>query len=630
MLRVCSKRPSKAHPEKIPALSNNMLLVFLFIEALFVGYMDLCLPGKSGILGLVQKFILSGNNNHTVQASTSDSSSDPLPVLLGVYPSDALQVTFWELENFDQWLAEEGVQARLSIAGTYMDIEFHNPAFNVPAELSAAWNANYTPFVNLTAYQHTAEEVANDPYVEKSIRAWARAFADWSADGERRAFIAPLQEMNGGWVRYGMDPENYKKSFLKIQQIFYEEGVAENAVSWVFSPNGWSEEGHEFERYYPGDGFVDVVGFSTVNFGMCPDYIGSWDTYDLVILPYLERMQRMAPGKPIFLTQLATVNVGKNGPDDNLKNNWLEETYTQLASFPGVRAVLYFNRIKAESTITRCRPVDWRIYDKYAEVAYKGFLRAVRSPRFSYWAPNSSEMSETVFSPESQGSFLDVWPSEPFSGKGDPPYYEWIEILADLHIAPGCSTEEHIVPEYIHTDQYFCPQAFVTRAEFVKFLVLVRHGPEALAQASESSFADLPMDHWASPWVEQLANDGLRLECSSGLFCPDKVITRAEMTALLADAAFLPGNNVPTAASGVFSDLPAGHPLASRVEQMFRMGKAPGCSKTRFCPDQEVTRAELAYTLVSVFELYKPWRTLWYETESQRYPDQEAGADLPQ
>jgi len=227
MLRVCSKRPSKAHPEKIPALSNNMLLVFLFIEALFVGYMDLCLPGKSGILGLVQKFILSGNNNHTVQASTSDSSSDPLPVLLGVYPSDALQVTFWELENFDQWLAEEGVQARLSIAGTYMDIEFHNPAFNVPAELSAAWNANYTPFVNLTAYQHTAEEVANDPYVEKSIRAWARAFAEWLLMVKDRHF------------RYGMNPKNHKKSFLKTHRVSNIEGVAENTHMTIISLGQW-------------------------------------------------------------------------------------------------------------------------------------------------------------------------------------------------------------------------------------------------------------------------------------------------------------------------------------------------------------------------------------------------------
>ena len=89
-------------------------------------------------------------------------------------------------------------------------------AINVHKELDAAWDLGYTPFVNLTAYQRTMEEVANSSDFEKRLRAWASAFASWSRGGKKRAFIAPLQEMNGGWVRYGLDPENFQIAWLKI------------------------------------------------------------------------------------------------------------------------------------------------------------------------------------------------------------------------------------------------------------------------------------------------------------------------------------------------------------------------------------------------------------------------------
>jgi hypothetical protein len=134
---------------------------------------------------------------------------------------------------------DEGLDKGISIAGTYMDFEFHNPEFNVHKELDAAWDLGYTPFVNLTAYQRTAEEVVNDYEFETKLRAWAAAFSAWSDGGKKRAFIAPLQEMNGGWVRYGLDAENFKLAWLKIQRIFAQEGVDDKAVNWVFAPNAW-------------------------------------------------------------------------------------------------------------------------------------------------------------------------------------------------------------------------------------------------------------------------------------------------------------------------------------------------------------------------------------------------------
>jgi len=91
-----------------------------------------------------------------------------------------------------------------------MDFEFPNPDWNVPAELNAAWDAGYTPFVNLmvgyeTSPTRTAAYIASGA-IDADIRAWAQEFAAWANDGNRQAFLAPLPEMNSDWVPYGLDP----------------------------------------------------------------------------------------------------------------------------------------------------------------------------------------------------------------------------------------------------------------------------------------------------------------------------------------------------------------------------------------------------------------------------------------
>ncbi|HKZ55640.1 MAG TPA: S-layer homology domain-containing protein [Anaerolineales bacterium] len=536
---------------------------------------------------------------------TASASNDSLPVLFGLYTSDSLQVTGWEIENFDAWLRENGVNKRVSLAGTFMDIEYLNPDWNVHTELNAAWDRGYTPFVNLTAYQRKAAELVNDPVVEERLRKWAAAFARWSDGGKKRAFLAPLQEMNGGWVRYGTDPANFKLAWLKIQRVFKEEGVAENAVSWVFAPNGWAEPGHEFENYYPGDSVVDVIAFSTLNFGGCPEYGSNWDTFELVFEPYLDRLHAMAPGKPIFLAQTSTVGVDANGrQNDKLKNEWLRDTYAKLAAYPGVRAVIYYNLVKSEPSVIKCRPIDWRIFDKHGKIAYEGFLDAARSPRFDYWAPDSQEMVTTAFGGQPQAFYSDVWPAHPFSGSDDPWYFSWVDALQKSGVAIGCRTETALVMNTPHEFYYYCPESLVTRAEMAMFLELAMRGGEFRPPGAGGSFSDVPAEHWAVGWIEQLAADGITSGCVEGKFCPENPVTRAEMALFVGRAKHWPEAFEPLPASGgLFEDVPADRWGAAWVEQLAVEGITAGCKPRLFCPDDHVTRSQLALFLVRAFAL---------------------------
>jgi len=591
-------------PQRDLQLNSNILILGIMIFALFGCF---AVAGPLGIFTKLSDFI-EDLNPDPVTAFTEGT-----PILLGAYTSEALQVTSWELENFDEWMHDNGLDKGLSIAGTYMDFEFHNPDFNVHKEMEAAWSAGYTPFVNLTAYQRTAEQVAWDPEFEERVRAWASAFAKWSNDGEKRAFIALLQEMNGGWVRYGLDPENFKVAWHKIRTIFAQEGVREDAVSWVFAPNAWSEEGHEFEVYYPGDAVVDVVAFSTMNFGGCVDYGSGWDTFENIYEPYLERMHEMAPGKPIFLAQTASVGVGPDHErDDKLKNEWLRDTFGKLAAFPNVKGIIYYNVLKAEPTIDICRPVDWRVFDKHSEIGYKGYLDAVSNPQFVYWAPDSEEMIEVGFGRRKGRNYADIWPSTPLSGVEDVWYYEWVEALADEGVAIGCRMEKYNVVGQEIALEFFCPKNPVTRAEAAVFLELALHGHGYWPPAPIGRFMDVPTDHWAAGWIEQLVSDGVSSGCGENLFCPDELVSRAQLAVMVGKTIFSSHTSAPQETTGtMFVDVDSDDWAAEWIQQLAGEGIISGCRVGEYCPDEAVSRAELAVMLVKAFNIPGLEKTDW-------------------
>lgn len=352
---------------------NSFIKVLFIFLILFVGG---CYP--------VQK-----NFSPDPELKSSRRADNPMPldqdgVMLGLYPSGSLRYAVGEIRHFDTWIENTGT--KVSLAGTYMDLEASDPERVVPAEMEAAWGSGYLPFVKLmVGHVHvgrTAQDIAEGK-VDDSLRAWARAYARWSQEGKKRAFIVPLPEMNGGWVSYGKDPDAFIKAFRHIREIFHQEGVSSESAAWVFAPNGWGEEGHEFERYYPGDDVVDVIGFSSYNSGHCSDW-PQWEGYEQIYRPYLDRMVSMAPEKPIFIAEMGTVDQGGD------KNAWLMDTIAQLSEYPGVEAILYFNRKVTSAAMTNCnQKADHRIFDDQVRLGFPGVLDALSSSNFAYYPPDS-------------------------------------------------------------------------------------------------------------------------------------------------------------------------------------------------------------------------------------------------
>jgi hypothetical protein len=513
---------------------------------------------------------------------------------LGLYTNSANPIP-----EVDAWLAPTG--RRTVIAGLFVKMD--DVVSNVPPSLNAAWDNGYVPFVNLMTGSSTAAIASGDR--DASIRSLAHHFAVWAGTGQRRAFIAPLPEMNGYWWAYSGPPEPFKQAFRRMRQIFEAElknrGASLSAISWVFAPNGWSQPGKEFENYYPGGDVVDIVSINGYNFGGCPGPKAVWDTFDAALKPYLDRLPAMAPGKPIFIAETGTVEVPANGQGD--KNQWLRELFTKVAAYPRFRGVVYLNVVGLPEGLVNCpNGADYRLHVP-GTTLWSGFRNAMAAlPNYIYWAPNSREMANIVFGRQPAQIFADVPTIHPFALEaGEVDFAPWIHALYAADVTKGCGTNP----------LRYCPRDGVTRAQMAGFLLKGKHGANYTPPPATGMFGDVPTSGSdplvpVAPWIEALANEGITAGCGGGNYCPHQQVTRAQMAVFLLRAKY-PGST-PPAATGMFGDVPTSGsdplvPFAPWIEQLARKGIPSGCGGRNYCPTQVVTREQMAVFLVPAFNI---------------------------
>lgn len=172
--------------------------------------------------------------------------------------------------------------------------------------------------------------------------------------------------------------------------------------------------------------------------------------------------------------------------------------------------------------------------------------------------------------------------------------YSSIESLYKAGITSGCTT----------SPLTYCPDSTVTRAQMAVFLLRGMHGANYQPAASTGTvFSDVSTTHWAASWIEQLRTEGITTGCSTTAYCPDSVVTRSQMAVFLLRAKYGSTYTPPAANGNVFSDVPSSNLFSAWIEQLFDEGITSGCGAGSYCPDQSVTRAEMAVFLVRTFGL---------------------------
>ncbi len=185
------------------------------------------------------------------------------------------------------------------------------------------------------------------------------------------------------------------------------------------------------------------------------------------------------------------------------------------------------------------------------------------------------------------------------TGNGENPApSRWMDVTGAAHAdAIAQVVGAGIIEPCNSTEALFCPDEPVTRADMAIFLFkALSLDPDPLGR-----FADT-IDHTYELQIAAIAGEGITFGCDreQTLFCPDDVVTRAQMASFLVRAFALPSDS-----SVTFADVEDNVHEAA-IEAVAAAGITLGCDAegSSFCPGETVTRAQMASFLARA--IYPP------------------------
>ena len=116
------------------------------------------------------------------------------------------------------------------------------------------------------------------------------------------------------------------------------------------------------------------------------------------------------------------------------------------------------------------------------------------------------------------------------------------------------------------------------RQQMAVFLLKAEHGLCYTPPPCVGTFPDVPCPSTFAPWIEALAAEGITTGCGGGNFCPDNFVTRRQMAVFLLKTKY-GSSYVPPACAGVFDDVPCpGAPAVDFIERLAAENITGGCS----------------------------------------------------
>jgi hypothetical protein len=305
------------------------------------------------LLGSLAPLLLSA----TAGAHEGDS------VAFGVYIPDLVE----EPQRLDDFA--RGVGRQPAIVSIYKQWDY------VPfeaAELSAIWARGAVPMITWEPFSYEGREfplrrIQRGAYA-KYIRESANAARRWG----KPILLRFAHEMNGDWYPWGRGVEGnnshrYRAVWQRLVGIFRKRG-ADN-VQWVWTPNVNTGGELPFRDLYPGDAWVDWVGFDGFNWALR----GEWNSFTEIVDNSYEEMAALT-SKPMIVSETGS---SESGGD---KAAWVASALREeIPRLPRIRAVVWFSE-EFEDLGDGEETLDARI-DSSPE-SLRAFRAAISSPAY--------------------------------------------------------------------------------------------------------------------------------------------------------------------------------------------------------------------------------------------------------
>jgi hypothetical protein len=146
-----------------------------------------------------------------------------------------------------------------------------------------------------------------------------------------------------------------------------------------------------------------------------------------------------------------------------------------------------------------------------------------------------------------------------------------------------------------YPDGTFRPDRTITRAEFSTILAKALHIP---SETAATSFSDIT-GHWAQGYIAPLVKKGYIKGYPDGSFRPDQPVKRSEVAAIVDRVQMLPPASDQPTFSDVTPDFWAFAPIEAAAQAKILNGYPDGT----FHPEQSATRAEAAIIINRILDL---------------------------
>lgn len=149
----------------------------------------------------------------------------------------------------------------------------------------------------------------------------------------------------------------------------------------------------------------------------------------------------------------------------------------------------------------------------------------------------------------------------------------------------------------------YCPDGTVNRGQMAVFIIRAMMGGDNFTYPAAPYFNDVPTGHGFFRWIQKLRELGITTGCGQSNYCPDNSVTRGEVAVFLVRARF--GNAFSFSTAPYFTDVPNTDGLFPFIQKMRETGITAGCTATTYCPEQQNNRGQMAVFLIRGF--FTPW-----------------------
>ena len=220
------------------------------------------------------------------------------------------------------------------------------------SQLSSMASGGRIPLVTWEAWENSVGAPLTD-IIAGSYDSMIKARAQAAESFGQKFFLRWGHEMNGNWYPWdgshnganAAAATTYVSAFRHVHDLFVSAGATN--VLWIFCPNVDSvpnDAWNQWANYYPGDAYVDWMGFDGYNWGTVQT-TSTWQTFPTIASRIYAGLA--AKGKPIMIPETASAEQGGD------KEAWIAGILPALeASFPQVKALVWFQMNKE---------TDWRI-----------------------------------------------------------------------------------------------------------------------------------------------------------------------------------------------------------------------------------------------------------------------------